>query len=37
MVLMNLIAGPEKRRRRREQTCGHMEGRRGWDKLRQWH
>ena len=35
MVLMNLIAGQEKRCRHGEETCGHMEGRKGWDKLRE--
>ena len=31
MILINLFARQEYRRRRREQTC---EGRRGWDKLK---
>ena len=34
-VLMNLIAGQQWRGRHREQTCGHSEGKRGWDKLRE--
>jgi len=32
MVLMNLFAGQQWRRRHREQTCGHNGERRGWDK-----
>ena len=36
MILMNLFAGHEKRRRRRELTCGHGGGGKGgWDKLRE--
>ena len=35
MVLMNLFAGQQKRHRHKEQTCGHSEGRRGWDNLRE--
>ena len=34
-VLMNLFAGKEWRRRRREQTCGHSGERRAWDELRE--
>ena len=34
MVLINLSAGHQWRRRHRQQTCGHREGRRGWEKLR---
>ena len=36
-LLMNLFTGQQWRRRHRQQTCGHREGRRGWEKLRQWH
>ena len=35
MVLMNLSAEQQKRRRSREQTCGHRGGRGGWDELRE--
>ena len=35
MVLMNLFAGQQWRVRRKEQTFGHSEGRRGWDDLRE--
>ena len=35
MVLMNLFAGHGWRYTYREQTCGHIEGRRGWDKLKE--
>ena len=35
MVLMNLSAGQQWKRRHREQTCGHSRGRRGWDELRE--
>ena len=34
-VLMNLSAGQEQRHRYKEQICGHSEGRRGWDELRE--
>jgi len=39
MVLMNLFAGQQWRHRHREQIYGHggRGGRRGWDKLREWH
>ena len=37
MILMTLFVGQEKRRRHREKTCGHSEGRRGWNKLREQH
>ena len=37
MVLMNLFAGQEERHRRRQWTCGHSSGRKGWDKLREMH
>ena len=37
MVLMNLFAGQQWRRRHREQTYGHSRGRRGWDVWRAWH
>ena len=37
MVLMNLFAGQQRRRRYREQTCGHSGGRREWDRLREQH
>ena len=37
MVLVNLSAGQQWRRRHSEQTCGHSEGRRGWDELREQH
>ena len=31
MILMNLFTGKEWRHRRREETCGHSEGKRvGW-------
>ena len=36
MVQMNLFAGQELRCRRREGTCGHSGGRRGWDELGDW-
>ena len=36
MVVMNLFAGQEQRLRHGEQTYGHSEGRRGWDKLKEW-
>ena len=29
---MNIFAGQEYRLRNREQTCGHIGGRRGWGK-----
>ena len=32
LVIMNLSPGQEKRPRCRERTCGHREGRRGWDE-----
>ena len=35
MVLMSLSAGQQWRCRHREQTCGHSEGMRGWDELRE--
>ena len=35
MVLMNLFAGQQWRLRQREQTCGHAEGWREWDQLRE--
>ena len=35
MVLMNLFAGQEYRRKHREWACGHSRGRRGWDKLKE--
>ena len=35
MVLMNLFAGQEYRIIHRDQTYGHSQGRRGWDKLRE--
>ena len=31
MVVVNLFAGQEWRHKQRELTCGHSEGRRGWD------
>ena len=34
-ALMSLSAGKEHRYRHREQTCGHSEGSRGWDPLRE--
>ena len=34
MVLMNLFAGQQWRRKHREQTSGHSEGRSGWEELR---
>ena len=34
MVLMNLLAGQEKRCRHREWTCGHSGGWRGWSGLK---
>ena len=37
MVLMNLFAGQQWRRRHREQICGHSVGRRGWDELKEGH
>ena len=37
MLLMNLFAGQQWRQRRREQTCGHSRGRRGWDEWRAQH
>ena len=37
MVLMNLFAGQQWRRRHREQTYVHSEGRRGCNELRQQH
>ena len=36
MVLMNLFAGQQWRRRHTKQTCGHSGGRRGWDELREY-
>ena len=33
--LMNIFEGQQLRCRRREQTCRHSGGRRGWDKLRE--
>ena len=33
-ILMNLFAGKDWRRKYREETCGHNEGRREWDKWR---
>ena len=35
MVLLNLLAGKEWRCRCREWICGHSQGRRQWDKLRE--
>ena len=35
MVLVNLSAGQQWRRRHRKQTCGHSGGRREWDELRE--
>ena len=35
MVLMNLFAGQQWRRRQREQTCGPRVGGRGWAELRE--
>ena len=35
MVRMNLLAGPQKRLRRKEQSFGHSGGRRGWNDLRE--
>ena len=35
MVLMNLFAGQQWKHTHRDQTCGHSEGRRGWDELRE--
>ena len=35
MVLMNLFAGQQWRRRHRDQTYGHREGRRGKDELKE--
>ena len=32
LVLMNLLAGQQRRCRLRDQTCGHSVGERGWDK-----
>ena len=37
MVLMNLFAGQQWRRRHRDQICGHSVGRRGWDELKEGH
>ena len=38
MVVMNLSAGQQWRRRHREQTCGHNGGeKRRWDELRESH
>ena len=37
VVLMNLFVGQQNRRKRREQTCGHSGGRRGWDASREEH
>ena len=37
MVPMSLFAGQQWRCRLREQTCGHRGGRRGWDKLKDYH
>ena len=37
LVLMNLSAGQQWRRRHREQTCGHSGGRRGRRKWREQH
>ena len=37
MVLVNLFTGQPWRCRQREQACGHSEGRREWDELREWH
>ena len=34
-ALMNPFAGQQWKHRRREQTCRHGEGRRGWDELRE--
>ena len=33
VVLMKLFAGQQWRYRHRELTCGHREGREGWDEL----
>ena len=35
MVLMNQLLGQQWKRRQKEQTYGHSEGRRGWDELRE--
>ena len=35
MVLMKLFVGQQWRYRHREQTCGHSERWREWDKLRE--
>ena len=35
ILLMNLFAGQQWRRRHGEKTCGHSRGREGWDKLRE--
>ena len=37
MILMNVFAGQQWRRRQTEQTHGHSRGRRGWDELREEH
>ena len=35
IVLMSLYAGQQWKCRHSEQICGHDEGRRGWDELRE--
>ena len=37
IVVVNLFAGQQWSCRHREQTCGHGEGRREWDELREYH
>ena len=37
MVLMNLFAGQQWKRRHRVQICGHSVGRRGRDKVKEGH
>ena len=37
MVPMNLFAGQKQRHRHEKQTCGHSEGSRGRDELRESH
>ena len=36
MVQMKVFAEQHRRCRHKEQTCGHSEGRRGWDDLRKY-
>ena len=35
MVMMNLFAGQQRRRKHKEQTFGHSEEGRGWEVLRE--